>query len=64
VLLALVGALSDAALMAVRRLGTSLDTAVNVTAKKMDLALSVDANLNQMRVHAAMAEISICWPGA
>ena len=58
-LLVLVGALSDSALVAIRGLGTSLDTAVNVTAKKMDLARSMDANLNQMRVHAAMAEISL-----
>ena len=54
-LMVLVGALSYCALAAIRGLGASLDRAVNVTAKKMDLARGIHANLNQMRVDAALA---------
>jgi methyl-accepting chemotaxis protein/methyl-accepting chemotaxis protein-1 (serine sensor receptor) len=58
-LLVLVGALGYCALAAIRGLGASLDTAVNVTARKMDLARSIHSNLYRMRLHAALAEISL-----
>jgi methyl-accepting chemotaxis protein len=58
-LLAMVVALSICALQGIRSLGGSLDTAVNSTAKKMEMAASMHSGVHQMRVHAALAEISL-----
>src|ERR1035438_2534852 len=58
-LLGMVGGLSLCALQGIRSLGGSLDTAVNSTAKKMEIAASMHSGVHQMRVHAALAEISL-----
>jgi methyl-accepting chemotaxis protein len=58
-LLAMVAALSLCALQGIRSLGGSLDTAVNSTARKLEMAAAIDAGTHEMRVHAAMAEISL-----
>jgi methyl-accepting chemotaxis protein/methyl-accepting chemotaxis protein-1 (serine sensor receptor) len=58
-LLVMLGALSLCALHGIRSLGGSLDTAVNSTAKKMEMAASIDTGVHEMRVHAALAEISL-----
>src|ERR1039457_3572786 len=58
-LLAMVAALSLCALNGIRSLGTSLDTAVNSTARKMERAAAISSGVHQMRVYAALAEISL-----
>jgi hypothetical protein len=58
-LLAMVAALSLCALNGIRSLGTSLDTAVNSTARKMEMAAAISSGVHQMRVYAALAEISL-----
>ena len=58
-LLVMVVGLSLCALQGIRSLGGSLDTAVNSTAKKMEIAASMHSGVHQMRVHAALAEISL-----
>jgi methyl-accepting chemotaxis protein len=58
-LLAMVAVLSLCALQGIRSLGGSLDTAVNSTPKKMEMAAAMHSGVYQMRVHAALAEISL-----
>ena len=58
-LLAMVVALSLCALQGIRSLGGSLDTAVNSTAKKIEMAAAMHSGVYQMRVHASLAEISL-----
>jgi methyl-accepting chemotaxis protein/methyl-accepting chemotaxis protein-1 (serine sensor receptor) len=58
-LLALIVALSAGAFLAIRSLGHSLDSAVNGTAKKMNLTASMHSGVMEMRVDAALAEISL-----
>jgi ABC-type multidrug transport system fused ATPase/permease subunit len=59
VLLALLAGLSCCALLAIRGLGHSLDSAVNSTAKKLSLVAEIRASVHQMRLRAALAEISL-----
>jgi methyl-accepting chemotaxis protein/methyl-accepting chemotaxis protein-1 (serine sensor receptor) len=59
VLLALVVGLSFCAWVAIRGLGGSLDAAVNSTAKKLSLSAEIRVGLHQMRLRAALAEISL-----
>jgi hypothetical protein len=40
-------------------LGGSLDTAINSTAKKLELVGAMHSGVHQMRVHATLAEISL-----
>lgn len=58
-LLALVVGLSYCALTAIRGLGRALDSAVNSTAKKLQLSTGIQADVHQMRLRAALAEISL-----
>ena len=58
-LLIMVVALGLCALQGIRSLGGSLDTAVNSTAKKMETVAAIHSGVHEMRVHAAMAEISL-----
>jgi len=58
-LLAMLAALSLCALQGIRSLAGSLDTAVNSTAKKMEMAAAIHSGVHEMRVHAALAEISL-----
>src|ERR1035438_5362700 len=58
-LLVMLVALSLCALQGIRSLGGSLDTAVNSTAKKMEMAAAIHAGVHEMRVHASLAEISL-----
>ena len=58
-LLVMLVALSLCALQGIRSLGGSLDTAVNSTAKKMEMAAAIHAGVHEMRVHATLAEISL-----
>src|ERR1035437_1329715 len=58
-LLAMVVVLSLCALQGIRSLGGSLDMAVNSTAKKIEMAAAMHSGVYQMRVHAALAEISL-----
>jgi methyl-accepting chemotaxis protein len=58
-LLVMVVALSVCALEGIRSLGGSLDNAVNSTAKKMDVSAAIVSGVSGMRVHAALAEISL-----
>src|SRR4051794_24895039 len=59
VLLTLVLGLSYCALTAIRGLGGSLDSAVNSTAKKLQITADIRAGVSQMRLRAALAEISL-----
>jgi methyl-accepting chemotaxis protein len=59
ILLALVLGLSYCALTAIRGLGGSLASAVNSTAKKLRLSADLRAGVHQMRLRAALAEISL-----
>jgi methyl-accepting chemotaxis protein/methyl-accepting chemotaxis protein-1 (serine sensor receptor) len=58
-LLAMVAALSLCALLGIRSLAGSLDTAINSTAKKMVTSAAIVAGAHEMRVQAALAEISL-----
>jgi methyl-accepting chemotaxis protein/methyl-accepting chemotaxis protein-1 (serine sensor receptor) len=58
-LLVMLAVLSLCALLGIRSLAGSLDTAVNSTAKKMEMAAAIDSGVHEMRVHAALAEISL-----
>jgi methyl-accepting chemotaxis protein/methyl-accepting chemotaxis protein-1 (serine sensor receptor) len=58
-LLVMVVALSVCALQGMRSLAGSLDTAVNSTARKMEIAAAIHSGVHQMRVHASLAEISL-----
>ena len=58
-LLTMVAALSVCAFQGIRSLGGSLDTAVNSTARKMEIAAAIHSGVHQMRVHATLAEISL-----
>lgn len=58
-LLVMVVGLSLCALYAIQQLGGSLDTVVNSTAKKMEMAAAIDSGVHEMRVHAGLAEISL-----
>jgi len=58
-LLALMLGLSLCAIYGVRSLGATLDSTVKTTARKMRLATEIDSNTHAMRVHAALAEISL-----
>ena len=58
-LLAMVVVLSLCALQGIRSLGGSLDTAVNSTAKKIEMAAAMHSGVYQMRMHASLAEISV-----
>jgi methyl-accepting chemotaxis protein len=58
-LLALMAVLSVCALYGIRSLGAVLDSTVNVTARKMRMAAEMNSDTRAMRVHAAMAEISL-----
>ena len=58
-LLAMLAALSLSALQGIRSLGGSLDTAVNSTARKMEMVASIHSGVHEMRVNAALAEISL-----
>jgi len=52
-------ALSVGSLIAIRSLGHSLESAVNAAARKMNLAAATRSGVAEMRVHAALAEISL-----
>ncbi len=58
-MLALMVALSLCALYGIRNLGNALDTTIHTTAGKMRMAAEMDSDTHAMRVHAAMAEISL-----
>jgi methyl-accepting chemotaxis protein/methyl-accepting chemotaxis protein-1 (serine sensor receptor) len=58
-LLVMLVALSLCALQGIRSLGGSLDTAVNSTARKMEMAAAIHGGVHEMRVHASLAEISL-----
>ena len=58
-LLVMVVALSFSALYGIRSLGGSLDTAVNSTARKMEMVAAMHSGTLEMRVHASLAEISL-----
>ena len=58
-LVTMVVVLSLCALQGIRSLGGSLDTAVNSTARKAQIAAVMHSGVYQMRVHAALAEISL-----
>jgi methyl-accepting chemotaxis protein/methyl-accepting chemotaxis protein-1 (serine sensor receptor) len=58
-LLVMLVALSLFALHGIRNLGGSLNTAVNSTAKKMETVAAIHSGVQEMRVNAALAEISL-----
>ena len=58
-LLVMVAVLSLFALHGIRGLAGSLDTTVNSTARKMEMAATIGSGVREMRVHAALAEISL-----
>jgi len=58
-MLALMVGLSLCALYGIRSLGAVLDSTVHTTARKMRMAAEMKADTSAMRVHAAMAEISL-----
>jgi methyl-accepting chemotaxis protein/methyl-accepting chemotaxis protein-1 (serine sensor receptor) len=58
-LLLLVAVLGGLALTTIRSLGGSLDYAVNSSAKKATLIAAMHTGIVEMRVHAALAEISL-----
>ncbi|HTS62333.1 MAG TPA: methyl-accepting chemotaxis protein [Candidatus Acidoferrales bacterium] len=58
VLLILICSMGAIALSGVHGLGRSLDLAVNSTARKMSAAASMHSGVAQMKIHAALAEIS------
>jgi methyl-accepting chemotaxis protein/methyl-accepting chemotaxis protein-1 (serine sensor receptor) len=58
-LLVLVAVLGGMALTTIRSLGGSLDYAVNSSAKKATLIAAMHTGVVEMRVHAALAEISL-----
>ena len=58
-LLALILVMGAIALYGIRGLGWSLEFAVNSTARKMDLAAVMHSGVEEMKIHAALAEISL-----
>ena len=58
-LLLMVVALSLCSLQGIRSLAGSLDTAVNSTAQKTEIAAAMHSGVYQMRVHASLAEVTL-----
>ena len=58
-MLGLVVGLSLRSLISITGLGGALEVAVNSTAAKMDLSRAMEAGFQEMRVHAALTEISV-----
>jgi methyl-accepting chemotaxis protein len=58
-LLAMVVALSLSALHGIHSLGDSLNTAVTSTTRKLEMVAQIHSGVSEMRVHAALAEISL-----